>query len=55
MSDNGDSINIKVKLELSHKKLGLPLDIRVVIRDKTKYITFGENGDIIWKRESVAK
>ena len=55
VSDNEDSINIKVKLELSHKKLGLPLDIRVAIRDKTKYITFGDNGDIIWKRESVAK
>lgn len=51
VSDNGDFINIKVELKLSHNKIGLPLDIRVAIRDKTKYITFGENGDIIWKRK----
>lgn len=50
ISDKGDCIDIKVKLELARNNLGLPFYIKIKLRDKVKYISLGENNDIIWKR-----
>ena len=50
ISDLETSINIEAKQQMCGSGIGLPFYLKVKIRKDTKFVTLGEDKEIIWER-----